>query len=505
MKPLASTIFSWIKINPGKVVFFTALVLRIAWVATLRESLFWPDEEEFAEIARHLASGAGYASNSYRANPVLPFYLSAFLRLFGEHWLYPRIGQAMIGALTCVILYRLASMLAGETVGILSGLLLALYPPQVYLSGVFYVECIATFLSTLSVYLVLICIRSPHPVVVAVFAGAVMGLTALTRAVFLPYVLVASLAMLYSAPTRRRTLMPAAAVLILAAVVVVAPWTLRNRITFGRLIISSGFGETLWKGNNELANGGPDDRFMELGTPLWETRLNLLESSDHAKLIAKYTAVQDRIRDRYAKTNDIFLARDDILGPLAAEVMRKYPVRTTCLFARKLLTLFQAFSDTKMRNQFTSGGKRLVAAVSFYPILALAFAGLILAAPCHRYFAPVYSLIFMWFAIHGLLTACTRFRLPMDPYLILFACVALGRFGKRILGAEQLWEAPSTNSKTSETNMKKPAINLAGPEQGVPENPGNPFSPWSFLFSCCCGIIWRTKNFPMCSTHMGGT
>jgi 4-amino-4-deoxy-L-arabinose transferase and related glycosyltransferases of PMT family len=431
--------FSWIKVNPGMVIFFTALVLRIAWVATLHNGLVWPDEEEFAEIARHLASGTGYVSNSYRANPVLPFYLSAFLRLFGENWLYPRIGQALIGALTCVILYRLASMLAGETVGILSGLLLALYPPQVYMSGVFYVECIATFLSMLSVYLVLICIRSPHPVAVSVFAGAVMGLTALTRAVFMPYVLVASLAMLYSAPTRRRTLMPAAAVLILAAVVVIAPWTLRNRTTFGRfLIISSGFGETLWKGNNELADGGADDRFMRVGEPLWETRLNLLEPSDHAELIAKYAVVQDQIRDRYAETNDLYLARDDVLGPLAAEVMRKHPVRTTGLFARKLLTLFHAFSDTKTHNQFTSGSKRLVAAVTFYPILALAFVGLILAAPRHRSLAPVYSLVFLWFAIHGLLTACTRFRLPMDPFLILFACVALERFGQRILSAEQL-------------------------------------------------------------------
>ena len=477
--------FSWIKINPGMVIFFSALILRITWVATLRNGLIWPDEEEFAEIGRHLASGAGYVSNSYRANPVLPFYLSAFLRLFGEFWLYPRIGQAIIGALTCVILYRLTSMLAGETVGILSGLLLALYPPQVYLSGVFYVECIATFLNMLSVYLVLICIRSPHPVVVAVFAGAFMGLTALTRAVFMPYVLVASLAMLYSAPTHRRTLMPAAVVLILAAVVVVAPWTLRNRTTFGRLIISSGFGETLWKGNNELANGGPDDRFMELGTPLWETRLNLLGSSYHAELIAKYTAVQDRIRDRYAETNDIYLARDDVLGPLAAEGMRKHPVRTTGLFARKLLTLFQAFSDTKMRNQFTSGSKCLVAAVSFYPILALAFVGLILAAPRHRYFAPVYSLIFMWFAIHGLLTACTRFRLPMDPYLILFACVALERFGDRILRAKQLLAPPSTNSRISETGTRKPAINLVGSEQGIADNSRKPSSPSPLLFSRC--------------------
>ena len=447
MKQFAKIALPLLKANAGTVIFFLALVVRIAWVSTLRNDLVWADEKVFAEIARHLASGSGYVSDSYRANPVLPSYLSAFLRFLGENLLYPRIGQAFIGAWPCVILYRLASMLASQTVGILSGSLLAIYPPQIYLSGVFYVECIATFFGILAVYLVILSIRSPHPVIIAVFAGAVLGLTALTRAVFLPYVLIASLAMLYSAPNRLRTQVQAAAVLILAAVVVVAPWTLRNRITFGRfLVISSGFGETLWKGNNELADGGPDDRYLELGTQLWETRLNLLESSDQVKLIAKYTAVEDQLRDRYTETNDIYLARDDLLGPIAANVMCKHPVRTISLFVRKLLTMFHAFSDTKTSNQFTSGSKRLVTAVIFYPILTLAFAGLILAAPHRQSFAPIYSLLFMWFTVHGLLTACTRFRLPMDPYIILFACVALERFGQCILRGEQLWAA-ATNSK----------------------------------------------------------
>src|SRR5262249_26291035 len=102
-------------------------MLRMAWVLTLDNTLTWPDGSEFTEIARALARGDGYVSPSFRANPVLPVYLSLVFRLCGEHYLAPRIGQSIIGALTAVLVYRTAALLIGPTVGILSGIVLAVY------------------------------------------------------------------------------------------------------------------------------------------------------------------------------------------------------------------------------------------------------------------------------------------------------------------------------------------------------------------------------------------
>ena len=62
----------------------------------------WIDEKQYAEIARHLAAGEGYVASSYRANPIVPAYLAAFSTMFGSAPIYPRIGQALIGALGCV-------------------------------------------------------------------------------------------------------------------------------------------------------------------------------------------------------------------------------------------------------------------------------------------------------------------------------------------------------------------------------------------------------------------
>src|ERR1043166_139513 len=85
-------------------IFVLAFSARALWVARLGPAVSWSDEREFIDIARHLALGDGYVSTSQRANPILPFYVSLVFRVFGESYLAARIGQAVFGALTCVLL-----------------------------------------------------------------------------------------------------------------------------------------------------------------------------------------------------------------------------------------------------------------------------------------------------------------------------------------------------------------------------------------------------------------
>jgi 4-amino-4-deoxy-L-arabinose transferase-like glycosyltransferase len=97
--------------------FALALATRLAWIATLAPVLIWPDEKEFVLIARHLAAGDGYVSTSYRANPVLPTYLAAVFRVTHESYAAARAGQAVFGALTCVLIAATATRLLGARVG----------------------------------------------------------------------------------------------------------------------------------------------------------------------------------------------------------------------------------------------------------------------------------------------------------------------------------------------------------------------------------------------------
>jgi 4-amino-4-deoxy-L-arabinose transferase-like glycosyltransferase len=425
--------------RPALVIFVLALVLRLAWISTVENRLAWPDEQEFAAVASHIVAGDGYVSSSYRANPVVPAYLSVFMYAFGENYVPPRIGQSVIGALTCVVLYQLGGLVAGPAVGLLAGLMLAAYPAHIYLAGVFYVTSIATFLCMLSVYLTVLTARSRRPLGWATLAGLALGLTVLTRATFLAYVPCACLAILYADPQRWRRLLPATAVLVLVVTVTVAPWCVRNSRVFGQpMLVSSGLWETLWKGNNVLADGGPDDRNMAWATPLWESRLDRLSLVERAAVVAEYDVISAKVQQHYQSTHDIFLSRDAVLRPVVIAYVTEHPGRAVELFFRKIGTLFQAFSDTEKSNADTAPGKKRLAAITFYPVLALAALGALLAAPRHRRFAALYLLVASYVALYGMLTACTRFRLPLDPFLMLFAAVGLERIVGRVLGRSRL-------------------------------------------------------------------
>ena len=409
-------------------IFALALVARLAWVLTLPNELIWIDEKEFAEIGRHIAAGDGYISTSYRANPVVPTYLAAFFRLFGDSVLYPRIGQSVVGALACVLVQRIGAVVAGGAVGTVAALLVAVYPGHIYLSGVFYVDCIASFLLLawiLTAYRTTIVVR---PLAAAAMSGLLFGLLALTRSTFLAIVPIAASFFFILPGARLASRLRIAAVFAIVCTLTIAPWTIRNYRHYGRVIvISTGFWDTLWKGNNELSDGGPDDRFLTWDGTIWRDRLARVSQSERDALVAKYADVHRRVRELRGRYEDEMLARDDVLKPIATELISQAPGRFVDLFVRKVITLFDAFTTTGVSNLHTTSPLTIVVRLYFYPLLALAVVGAALTARDWRRFAPLLLLIGAWVGVHGILTSCTRFRLSIDPILFLFSAIALVR------------------------------------------------------------------------------
>jgi 4-amino-4-deoxy-L-arabinose transferase-like glycosyltransferase len=407
-------------------VFVVALVARLAWVVTLGPGLVWPDEEEFVRIAEHLAAGHGYVSVSYRANPILPAYLAAVFLTFGESYLAARVGQAVMGALTCVLVAAIGMRLLGVTVGTVAGLVLAVYLPHVYLSGVFYAECLFTLLIASTVYAALRSIDAARPFPWLVATGASFALTALSRPIFLAYLpfLVAAIAHARRAPLRRTLAM--AATVVVATLLGILPWTVRNYVVLGRpVLVSTGFGTKLWQGNNEGAVGDADDRELSFRQDVWRARITALPEPERRAVEARYREAATRIDALEAATGDAYTATDAVLGPLAWEHIRRHPLRTGELFLRKLGTLFLPFSKTLDSNEHTTTRNQVLAAVAYVPVLVLAAAGLWYSAGRHRGLWLLYGLLVSVSAAYGLLTACTRFRLPLDPYLVLFASATL--------------------------------------------------------------------------------
>jgi 4-amino-4-deoxy-L-arabinose transferase-like glycosyltransferase len=416
-------------------IFVAALVLRLAWIATLDGSLTWDDEREFAQVARHLAAGDGFVSSSYRANPILPIYLAGSFRLFGESLFAARVGQAVLSALTCVLVGLIAWRTLGPAVGALSALLVAIYPPHVYLAGVFYVECLFTFAVAVSLYLVLKALDDPDGVAWWLLAGASVGIAVLTRSVFLAYVPFLMLAVLYAGWARPWSAVRACGVLALGAALVIAPWSLRNFRVYGRpVLVSSGFGTKLWQGNNEMTLGDADDRELYWTKAEWTERAQGLDESSRRALAERYAEIDARVAAVEARVGDRYLATDIVLMPIAARYIAEHPARTTSLFVKKLATLFAPFSKTLTENRYTAWTYKLIAGLSYFPLLLLAVAGLWLARHEDRRLALLYALLGSIVVAYGALNTCTRFRLPLDPFLIIFSAYALVRLHDAWLG-----------------------------------------------------------------------
>src|SRR5262249_54738458 len=161
-------------------------------------------------------------------------------------------------------------------------------------------------------------------------------------------------------------------------------------------------------------------RELRWDTELWRQRLRALPPEQQVAVTEQYDKVSQQLAEVRERTPDIFLASDEVLRPVVLEYMWANPERTLLLFVRKMRTLYSAFTPTMSSNEFTTNRNRWLAAASYYPVVILALIGAWVGLRYSYAVAPLYLLIFSVSSGYSLLTTCTRFRLPLDPYLIVF-------------------------------------------------------------------------------------
>lgn len=132
--------------------FFLALVLRLIWVVA---SYFYytdftgiPFEYSTADAldyhldAEWLAGEKWSATRNYLFGNVImladsgyPLYLSIIYRIFGPIVIIPRIIKAILGSISCILIYKLSSRTFGEGVGKMAGVMMALMPNLIIYCG----------------------------------------------------------------------------------------------------------------------------------------------------------------------------------------------------------------------------------------------------------------------------------------------------------------------------------------------------------------------------------
>ena len=228
-------------------VFALALSARLYYLHEIRASPLFTapvvDARTYTEDARYLSdvSFAGRPAPCWQP-PLYPVLLGVLFAFAGDDLYLPRLIQAVIGALVCVLICLLGHRVFGAGVGVGAGFAAALYGPLIYFGG----ELLPTLLACCLNLLVLLLAVGEGGWGRWLAAGVLLGLSALAVANVLLFAPVL-LGYLY---WRQRQFRPPA-FLLLGCALIIAPVAYRNWAVGGDLVlISHNAGINFYIGNN---------------------------------------------------------------------------------------------------------------------------------------------------------------------------------------------------------------------------------------------------------------
>lgn len=231
------------------VIFLAALILRLSSSLLIQQQPIVHDAAQYNVIAKNIIEGKGFSYDATHLtssrSPIYPYFLSVIYKIFGYNYVYAKIAQAVIGAITCLIVYLIAKNIYNSFIGLWAALTACVYPSLIGYSSLLYSETLAGFLVALSILTFIFALKKDKPLLF-VFSGACFGLLSLCYPKFMLLPVVLGTSYCFLNKFRIKSL-KSFAWLILTVALVIAPWTVRNFKVFGKIIpISTGFGTTLW-------------------------------------------------------------------------------------------------------------------------------------------------------------------------------------------------------------------------------------------------------------------
>ena len=141
----------------GVAIFAVALAVRLAHVWQMRGSPFFTvlmgDSRSYDEWARRIAGGEWIGREVFYQAPLYPYFLGVLYAIAGHHLLLVRIVQAILGSMACVFLATAGERFFSPRVGLLAGLILALYAPAIFFDGLIQKSTLDVFFVCLALWL----------------------------------------------------------------------------------------------------------------------------------------------------------------------------------------------------------------------------------------------------------------------------------------------------------------------------------------------------------------
>lgn len=377
-------------------IFLLALVLRLLFNIFI-VGLDTPpinDATQYDAIGYNLSKGNGFMldepmpgisskTTSYRA-PLLPFLLAGIYVIFGHSYPAAKIMLSILGAFTCIVIYFIGKHTFDRKVGFLSALISCIYPFFIYYTG---------YLLSETPFVMLVCMFTLSLIIANekgtyryfIMAGILLGFACLCRPTMLiipPFIL------LWLVIISRNGILDSLkrfVVIILIMISTIAPWTIRNYKIHHHFVpvTTIALGSSLWQGNNPLATGKVNYGYV---------------TSRH-----EFGTFESEVDDGRFYQN------------LAISYMKDHPKRIFKLAGRKFVEFWKVTSPNVLFRQ------NLISIFSYGIILFLFCIGVFLSIKQWQKPILLILMIIYYTLIHMIFPVTVRYRLPIEPFLIVFA------------------------------------------------------------------------------------
>lgn len=364
---------------------------------------------EPGNIAYSLAVGKGFSS-PFRADtgptawttPVYPLLVAGIFRVFGVYTFSSYVAAVLLNivfsTLACVPVFLAGKRIAGVAVAAVAAWLWAVFPNAI----IFTVSIWDVSLSALLVATILwatLRLAESRGFGAWLAYGLLWGFVVMTNAT-----LVALLPVLLGWLIYRTRRLAGAAFALGIVILCCVPWAVRNYSVFHAFIpLRSVMGLQLWMGNNEQTQGR------------WAGALHPIDNSAD--------------RERYLKIGEVEYMEEKKRE--AFRFMLADPWREAGLMGRRFVVFWSGGSLHPVDEFWESHSPRIRGLLLFNVLAALGALGGIVALvrehSRHAFPAMIFPIVYPLAAY--LTLASARYRLPVDPVVLLLTAVAIKKWG----------------------------------------------------------------------------
>lgn len=393
-----------------------AFLLRIATLfgMRLKNGTIQLESWEQETIALNILDGKGFVypdlGTDYHSycEPLYVYFIVLIYFLFSINHLILGVLQALISALTCLLLYACGKRIFNKSAGIAAMLLAAIHPGLIVYTTKIHPLNIDVFFITalLLVFLRLFYIKEVMGKDIFL-TGSIAGLTLLTRPTALPF-MVFALALLI---LKRRVSVKKFLFLLISIGLIGSIWTVRNYVTHKEFIFTrSGTGKVFWIGNNPNASG----------SALQPNGVDVFDSAP------------DNFKMKILGKNEI--QQNRLFKEAFFDFIKQHPIKFLHLFFKKIYFFFWFSPQSGILYSKTA----LLTYKLFYtPIVIFALYGLSLVYKNKNFFEikfilPLFFVISIAI-VQGIFYVEGRHRWAIEPIILIFTAYGFLNFAKKYL------------------------------------------------------------------------